>query len=51
MVYYVEVAGSLNFLSVALSMIVHRDAAYNKGQKLVSKMKDVIPRQMSAVPI
>jgi GTP-binding protein LepA len=35
----------------ALAMIVHRDHAYNKGQKLVSKLKDLIPRQMFVVPI
>ncbi len=35
----------------ALSIIVHRDQAYRKGQKLVSKMKEVIPRQLFDVPI
>jgi GTP-binding protein LepA len=35
----------------ALSMIVHRDQAYNKGQKLVSKMKEIIPSQMFTVPV
>ncbi len=35
----------------ALAMIVHRDEAYEKGQKLVSRLKDVIPRQLFAVPI
>ncbi len=35
----------------ALSVIVHRDDAYRKGQRLVSKMKDIIPRQMFTVPI
>lgn len=35
----------------ALSVIVHRDTAYHKGQRLVSKMKDIIPRQMFTVPI
>lgn len=35
----------------ALSMIVHRDQAYHKGQRLVSKLRRVIPRQMFDVAI
>ncbi len=35
----------------ALSMIVHREQIHTKGQKLVSKLKDVIPRQQFDVPI
>ena len=35
----------------ALSVIVHRDDSYFKGQRLVSKMKEIIPRQMFTVPI
>lgn len=35
----------------ALAVIVHKEDAYHKGQKLVTKLKDLIPRQMFAVPI
>ena len=35
----------------ALSIIVHREQAYYKGQRLVSKMKRAIPRQMFDVAI
>ncbi len=35
----------------ALAMMLHRDNAYHKGQALISKLKDLIPRQMFAVPI
>jgi len=35
----------------ALSVIIHRDDSHPKGQKLVSKMKDIIPRQQFPVPI
>lgn len=35
----------------ALAAIVHREDAYRKGQALVSKLKDLIPRQLFAVPI
>jgi GTP-binding protein LepA len=35
----------------ALAMIVHADHAYSKGQRLVSRLKELIPRQMFVVPI
>ena len=35
----------------ALSLIVHRDKAYEHGKRLVEKMKDLIPRQMFEVAI
>jgi GTP-binding protein LepA len=34
-----------------LSLIVHRDKAYEKGSAIVSKLKEVIPRQMFPVPL
>jgi GTP-binding protein LepA len=35
----------------ALASIVHRDDAYRRGQAIISKLKDLIPRQLFVVPI
>ncbi len=35
----------------ALAAIVHKDEAYHKGQALVTKLKEIIPRQLFDVPI
>ena len=35
----------------ALSFIVHKSNAYNRGKKMVEKLKTVIPRQLFAIPL
>jgi GTP-binding protein LepA len=35
----------------AFATIVHRNEAYHKGQAVISKLKDIIPRQLFVVPI
>ena len=35
----------------ALSMIVHQDDAYHRGQKMVTALRKLIPRQLFEVPI
>lgn len=40
-----------NEICDALSLIVHKDKAYNRGRSIAEKLKDVIPRQMFEIPI
>ena len=35
----------------ALSFIVHKDSSYERGKKMVEKLKEVIPRQLFAIPL
>ena len=35
----------------ALSFIVHKDSSYERGKKMVEKLKEVIPRQLFTIPI
>lgn len=35
----------------ALSFIVHKDSSYDRGKKMVEKLKEVIPRQLFSIPI
>ena len=35
----------------ALSIIVHKDFAYNRGKAIVYKLKEIIPRQLFEIPI
>ena len=35
----------------ALSFIVHKDSSYQRGKKMVEKLKTVIPRQLFAIPL
>jgi GTP-binding protein LepA len=35
----------------ALSVIVHRDFAYNRGKAICEKMVDLVPRQMFEIPV
>ena len=35
----------------ALSIIVHREFAYNRGQKITSKLKELLPKQQFEIPV
>ena len=35
----------------ALSFIVHKDSAYERGKKMIEKLKTAIPRQLFAIPL
>ena len=35
----------------ALSFIVHKDSAYERGRKMIEKLKTSIPRQLFAIPL
>ena len=35
----------------ALSFIVHRDSSYERGRKMIEKLKQVIPRQLFTIPL
>ena len=35
----------------ALSFIVHKDSAYERGKKMIEKLKVVIPRQLFTIPL
>ena len=35
----------------ALSFIVHKDSSYERGKKMVEKLKTVIPRKLFKIPI
>lgn len=35
----------------ALSFIVHKDSSYERGKKMIEKLKDAIPRQLFSIPI
>ena len=35
----------------AFSFIVHKDSAYERGKKMIEKLKEVIPRQLFTIPL
>ena len=43
--------GGFNYATSDLATIVHREHAYHKGQRVITILKDLIPRQLFVVPI
>ena len=44
-------AGRRDMIRLALAAIVHKKEAFHKGQKLITKLKSIIPRQLFDVAI
>ena len=46
-----EIIGYKGEVVDALSFIVHKDFAYDRGRRIVDNLKNIIPRQMFEVPV